>query len=225
MGFRGVSVRQSGDRIVFRCSLKDSAGAKLASGTTALRLFEQQPDGSLKSFDWNDFTFKTTALTTDNRAMTHRTGNNGTYNTGIWTATLLSTEGTNTGLNGFTIGNIYLAQASNAGAVPTDQEREFQYGGTEGDTARMAKNVAFGNFEFPMVQSADHVTPATGLTVTAQRSIDGGAFAACANAPTEVGSGTYKIDLAASDLNGSAVTFRFAATGADTRLVTVITQL
>jgi hypothetical protein len=135
MGFRGVSVRQSGDRIIFRASLKDSAGAKLASGTTALRLFEQQPDGSLKSFDWNDFTFKTTALTTDNRAMTHRTGNNGTYNTGIWTATLLSTEGTNTGLNGFTIGNIYLAQASNAGAVPLDQEREFQYGGAEGDLA------------------------------------------------------------------------------------------
>jgi hypothetical protein len=90
---------------------------------------------------------------------------------------------------------------------------------------RMAKNVAFSNFEFVMVDSTDHVTPKTGLTITAQRSIDGAAFAACANAPTEVGNGTYKIDLAASDLNGNAVTLRFAATGADTRLVTVITQL
>jgi hypothetical protein len=135
MGFRGVSVRQYGDRIVFRVSLKDSGGAKLSSGATALRVFEVQGDGTLNTFDWSSFTFKAGAVTTDNRAMTHRTGNNGTYNTGIWTATLLSTEGTNTGLNGFTIGNIYLAQASNSGAVPLDQEREFQYGGAEGDLA------------------------------------------------------------------------------------------
>ena len=64
----------------------------------------------------------------------------------------------------------------------------------------------------------------TSGAATATRSIDGAAFAACANAVAEVASGVYKIDLAAADLNGNAVTLRFTATGADDRLITVITQ-
>ena len=89
---------------------------------------------------------------------------------------------------------------------------------------RITKNVALANFEFVLVQSADHYTPATGASVTAQRSIDGGAFAACANAATEVGSGVYKIDLAAADLNGNVVTLKFSAAATDTRLITIVTQ-
>lgn len=121
MAFQGIDIRQTGDRIVFRASLKDDAGAILASGTTNLRLYEVQSDGSLKSYDWNDNTFKTTALTTENQAMTHRTGNNSTTNTGIWTHAL-------TTLSGFTAGNLYIAQIVNSGATPTEQEREFQFG-------------------------------------------------------------------------------------------------
>ncbi|MBA3767789.1 MAG: hypothetical protein H0W99_12540, partial [Acidobacteria bacterium] len=45
------------------------------------------------------------------------------------------------------------------------------------------------------------------------RSIDGGAFAACANAVSEVSSGAYKITLAAADLNGDSITLRFTASG------------
>ena len=86
------------------------------------------------------------------------------------------------------------------------------------------KNVELANFEFALFSSTDHATPQAGMTVTATRSIDGAAFAACANAVVEVGSGVYKITLAAADLNGTVITFKFAATGADTRLITIITQ-
>jgi hypothetical protein len=89
---------------------------------------------------------------------------------------------------------------------------------------KVKKNTALNNFMFLMVQSADHVTPATGLTVTAQRSIDGGLFAACSNSVGAVGDGVYKINLAASDLNGDVITLKFTATGADQRTITILTQ-
>jgi hypothetical protein len=86
------------------------------------------------------------------------------------------------------------------------------------------KNAALSNFMFLMVDSTDHVTPKTGLTVTATRSIDGAAFGACANSASELSNGVYKIDLAAADLNGDVITLRFTASGADDRLITVKTN-
>lgn len=86
------------------------------------------------------------------------------------------------------------------------------------------KNTQLSSFEFVMYSSTDHVTPTTGLTVTATRSIDGGAFAACANAVSEVGSGVYKITLAAADLNGTTIMVLFEAAGADSTFVEFITQ-
>lgn len=90
--------------------------------------------------------------------------------------------------------------------------------------SRVTKNTALSAFMFMMVDSTDHVTAETGLTVTATRSIDGAAFASCANAVSEVANGWYKIDLAAADLNGNVVALRFTATGADTRNITIVTQ-
>ncbi len=87
------------------------------------------------------------------------------------------------------------------------------------------KNIALNNFEFLMIDAVDHITPKTGLTVTAERSIDGGAFAACANAPSEIGNGIYKINLAAGDLNGDVITFKFTGTGADQTTLTILTQV
>jgi hypothetical protein len=75
-----------------------------------------------------------------------------------------------------------------------------------------------------MRDSTDHITGKTGLTVTAERSIDGGAFGACANAASEVGVGVYKISLAAADLNGDVITLKFTGTGADATLVTIKTE-
>lgn len=89
---------------------------------------------------------------------------------------------------------------------------------------RITKNTALSAFPFLMVDGTDHVTPKTGLTITATRSIDGAAFAACANSATETGNGWYRIDLAASDMNGNTIALKFSATGADTRNITVITQ-
>lgn len=125
MAFQGIDIRQIGDRIVFRALLYDSNNAILTSGTTNLRLYELQNDGTIKSYDWNSSTFKTTALTTENQTMTHRTGNNSTTNTGIWTYAL-------TTLSGFTAGNIYFASIVNTSALPNAQVREFQFGVASG---------------------------------------------------------------------------------------------
>lgn len=88
---------------------------------------------------------------------------------------------------------------------------------------RIKKNTALSNFMFFMSDETDHLA-LTGLTVLAQRSIDGGAFASCTNSVSEVSDGMYKIDLSSADLNGDIVTLRFTATGADDRMITVVTQ-
>jgi len=85
------------------------------------------------------------------------------------------------------------------------------------------KNTASTNFEFEMVQLVDHITPALGAAITAQRSINGGAYGACTNAVVEVGLGTYKINLSAADLNGDIITFKFSAAACDTRTITIKT--
>ena len=85
------------------------------------------------------------------------------------------------------------------------------------------KNVAYPNFKFIMRSSSNHITPTTLLTVTAQRSIDSGAFAACTNAVVEISDGAYKINLSASDLNGTSIMFFFSAPGADSVFIVVKT--
>lgn len=76
----------------------------------------------------------------------------------------------------------------------------------------LKKNTGRDDYEFVMQDSSGNAVIAA--TVVAQRSIDGGAFASCANAPTEVSNGVYKIDLAAADLNGNTIMLRFSATAA-----------
>ena len=87
------------------------------------------------------------------------------------------------------------------------------------------KNQALNNFMFLMVKSSNHVDPKTGLTVTATRSIDGGAFAACTNSVTEVSNGWYKINLSASDLNGTIIALNFSAATADDRNILIKTAV
>lgn len=89
---------------------------------------------------------------------------------------------------------------------------------------RVQKNTALANFTFPMILSSDHVTGATGKTVTAQRSLDGAAFASCANAVTEISAGVYKITLAAADLNADTVMLKFTAADCDATLIEIITE-
>lgn len=88
----------------------------------------------------------------------------------------------------------------------------------------ITKNTALANFPFLMVLSSDHVTGATEKTVTATRSLDGGAFAPCANNVFEVASGAYKINLAATDTNGDTIMYLFTAADCDARVISVVTK-
>jgi len=129
--FSGIDFRLSGGKLVFRASLKDSSGAKVTSGTTSLRLYEIQDDGTLKTYDWSDNTFKTATVTTETLALTHRTANNGATNTGLWTGVLAT-------LTGFTSGGVYVVQVTNTGATPESQEREFVFGTQNVNTLQMS---------------------------------------------------------------------------------------
>ena len=89
---------------------------------------------------------------------------------------------------------------------------------------KLTKNTALANFMFKMVDETDGYTAETGISVTAERSLDGAAFAACANSVTEVASGWYRINLAAGDLNGDTVVLKFTGTGCRAAEFSVITQ-
>lgn len=126
-GHSGIDLLQTANRLIFDAFLQDSAGNLVTSGTTSLYIYEVQDDGTLKSYDFSSNTFKTTALTTETASMTHRTGNNSTTNTGLWTYALST-------LSGFTVGAKYYARIVNSGASPvTGEMRAFQFGGAEGD--------------------------------------------------------------------------------------------
>jgi len=69
---------------------------------------------------------------------------------------------------------------------------------------------------FLMVDSTDHVTGKTGLTVTLTLSKAGGAFAAAGGAVTEVSSGWYKVALNTTDTNTLGdLAYHATATNAD----------
>ena len=78
--------------------------------------------------------------------------------------------------------------------------------------SQVQKNTALNNFEFKMLSTSGN--PTASLSVTSTRSIDGGSYAATTNSVTEVGNGTYKINLSAADLNGDVIGLRFTASGA-----------
>ena len=87
------------------------------------------------------------------------------------------------------------------------------------DDLAIKKNTA-GLLHIEMVLTSDHVTPATGLTVTVQRLIDSGTYAAIAGTMTEISNGTYRFDYLAADSNGDIITWKFSAGTADDTKVT-----
>lgn len=67
-----------------------------------------------------------------------------------------------------------------------------------------------------MIDSTDHVTGKTGLTVTVTLSKDGAAFAALGGSVTEVSSGWYKVVLNTTDTNTLGdLAFHATSSGAD----------
>lgn len=80
--------------------------------------------------------------------------------------------------------------------------------------ARVKKNTAL-RVMFQMTDSSAH-NPATGKTVTVQRSLDAAAFGATsAGTATELSDGWYYIDLIAGDLNANVVALKMTASGCD----------
>lgn len=96
-------------------------------------------------------------------------------------------------------------------------------GGNVKTQTPIKKNVIVSGFSFVMTDNTTHV-PRASLTVSANRSIDGGAFAACTNNVTEVSNGIYQTNLAAADVNGNNILLRFVAVSADDQNILVITN-
>lgn len=81
--------------------------------------------------------------------------------------------------------------------------------------AKLNKSTAYTR-TFLMVDSADHVTGATGKTVTVTLSKAGAAFAAAGGSVSEISSGFYKIDLNTTDTGTEGdLAFHCTATGCD----------
>lgn len=135
MAFNGINVRTSGDRVLFRALLLDDSGDLVTTGTTSLYLYRLASDGTLESYDFDDDTFKTGALTTETASMTHRQGNNSTTDTGLWTYA-------QTTVSDFVDDDMILALVNNSNATPAWQAHQFQYGGAEGDFSVVDVNVA-----------------------------------------------------------------------------------
>jgi hypothetical protein len=86
------------------------------------------------------------------------------------------------------------------------------------------KGAAFAKFPFMMTDSTNH-NPATGKTVTATISKDGGAFGSLnsGDTVTEVANGIYEVDLDATDTNANNIILRFTATACDDTFERIIT--
>ena len=125
-GHKGIDVRQTANRLIFRVLEQDSSGVIIATGTVTLMLLESQSDGTYKTYDFNDNTFKATSCTTPTVNMNHQTANAGAVNTGLWTYVL-------TTLTGFTAAAIYKSVINLSTASPVQQVREWQFGAEQGD--------------------------------------------------------------------------------------------
>jgi hypothetical protein len=128
------------------------------------------------------------------------------------------------------ISDAALATASNLAAARVAIDAILADTGTDGvvisaaDRGGIRKNTALANFEFVMTDAVNH-NPATGLTVAATRSIDGGALVAgTLGTVNELSNGIYRISFAAADLNGNVVSLRLTATGADDLVITLLTS-
>lgn len=105
--------------------------------------------------------------------------------------------------------NAALAATALSDAVWTNAKAAFL---TQDITVGIKKNVQ-RTIVFKMVDATDFATPETGITVIEEISKDGGAFAACANAFSEIANGWYKITLTATEMNASEIIFKGTSAG------------
>lgn len=118
------------------------------------------------------------------------------------------------------------ANVITAAATAADFTTEVQSGlltATSANATRYQKNTISQKVFFTLVDSTDHVTRKTGITVTAQRSLDGAAFGSATGTVTEVGNGVYYLDTSAADTNADDVVFRFTGTACDPVEIAIVT--
>jgi len=209
----GIDIRVTDETMVFTCSLKMPTGALLTSGTTNVYLLELQDDGTVKTYDWSDNTFKSTAPTTKKTTATHRQADNDTLDTGLWTVALST-------LTGFTVGGRYIVLIDNTNAAERFVARQFVYGALA-STIDLGRTVPvylekkaeqcviyIGLYDASTEDLLDSPTIATG---DFRISKDGGALQDLATIPavTPAGSGMVKITLSATEMNASNVNVRW----------------
>ena len=117
---------------------------------------------------------------------------------------------------------LQLNQGDWATAVDFATETKQDQGLALMDDLAIRKNTS-GILHIEMVLEADHVTPAVGLTVTAQRLFDNGSYAAVVGTINEVSNGTYRFNYVAADSNGDTVTWKFSSATADDTKITFMT--
>lgn len=118
------------------------------------------------------------------------------------------------------------ADAIGASELAADAVTEIQSGlltAASANATRYQKNTASQKVLFTLVDSTDHVTRKTGITVTAQRSLDGAAFGSATGTVTEVGNGVYYLSTSTADINADDVVFRFTGTACDPVELHVVT--
>lgn len=89
-------------------------------------------------------------------------------------------------------------------------------------TSNVKRN-ASNTVVFIMTDSVNHQLK-TGLSITAKRSSDAGAFVTCSNAVVEIGNGFYAVTLLPAETNCSVIGLLFTAGGADSTAITYMTQ-
>ena len=88
--------------------------------------------------------------------------------------------------------------------------------------SRVRRNAPIVALPFIMYDITGDPFPA--LTVTATRSIDGGAFAPAANAPAEMSNGAYKVAVDATDVDAETILWRFTAPSARDTFLLLVTN-
>jgi hypothetical protein len=86
---------------------------------------------------------------------------------------------------------------------------------TAGGTIR--KNIASQTYPIYLVLSTDHISPATGKTVTVSVSKDGAALGAITGTVAEIGSGWYLVSLSQADSNCNTCVYTTSAAATDAR--------
>jgi hypothetical protein len=127
VSYRGIQIRDAGDRIYFVVPFKDSSGDPVVAsgGLLYLAKLTNTSAGSVtySTYDFNSNTFKTTAIATPNltAALTHQKINNATVDTGDHNFMLET-------VTGFAVGDMIRVWAYHPNSSPQFLEDIFQYG-------------------------------------------------------------------------------------------------